>query len=320
MKTIFRILGILLGSLVVLLLIGATFIHFRGIPQYPVNAPEVKVELDSARIARGEHLAAMVCANCHRGDDGALSGRKLFDIPKMFGEIHSANITQHPVKGIGSYTDGELVYLLRTGIKRNGQYSPTYMPKFVHMSDEDIYSVIAYLRSDAPAVQAADKATVPCKPSLFTKFLTMTPAFKPFPMPEKPIEAPDRSDEVAYGKYIVHGAVECYSCHSADFTKINTMEPEKSLGYMGGGNTLLDPEGNPVLSANITMHPENGIGSWTLTQFTQAIRTGQRPDGKPLSEAMPKFTVLTDEEISAMWAFMKTIPVSDNKVKRTWEQ
>ncbi len=190
MKTIFRILGILLGSLVVLLLIGATFIHFRGIPKYPVNAPEVKVELDSARIARGEHLAAMVCANCHRGDDGALSGRKLFDIPKMFGEIHSANITQHPVKGIGSYTDGELVYLLRTGIKRNGQYSPTYMPKFVHMSDEDIYSVIAYLRSDAPAVQAADKATVPCKPSLFTKFLTMTPAFKPFPMPEKPIEAP----------------------------------------------------------------------------------------------------------------------------------
>ena len=43
---------------------------------------------------------------------------------KVFGEIHSANITQHTEYGITKYTDGELAYLFRTGILKDGQYAP----------------------------------------------------------------------------------------------------------------------------------------------------------------------------------------------------
>ena len=45
------------------------------------------------------------------------------------------------------------------------------MPKFAHLSDEDLKSVIAFLHSDRPCVQPSEIAKSPSKPSLFVKFL-----------------------------------------------------------------------------------------------------------------------------------------------------
>ncbi len=171
----------------------------------------------------------MVCAECHRGSDSRLSGQKLIDVPGEFGEFYSFNITNHPEHGIGKYTDGELFYLFRTGIKRNGKQS-MIMPKFYHTSDEDVYSLIAYLRSDTRPVQASNKPSVPSRPSLFGKFLERV-AIKPLPFPEEPVIAPPVSDKTAYGEYIVHRMVSCYDGHSANFSTNNALEPPKSKGY-----------------------------------------------------------------------------------------
>ena len=40
--------------------------------------------------------------------------------------------------GIGNWSDGDLIYLIRTGLKPDGQYIPPYMPKLVNISDEDL--------------------------------------------------------------------------------------------------------------------------------------------------------------------------------------
>ena len=312
MKKILKIGGILLLSILLIASIIGLYINWKGIPSYEVKAPDIQVEIDSTRLARGEKLVSLVCAGCHRGKNGKLVGKHLSDIPDLFGEIWSPNITNHPTNGLGKYTDGELIYLLRTGIKRDGQYTPPYMAKLPHMSDEDIYSIVAFLRSNAPMVAADEQVQPTSKPSFFVKLLSHL-AFKPLPFPEEEIIAPPITDKVAYGRYLAVGVADCYGCHSADFTTLNVMEPEQSEGYFGGGNALLDEEGNTILSSNLTPH-QTGLANWTEEEFIQCVKNGIRPNKTMVSMAMPKHTMLSGEEVSAIWAYLKTLPEIDNFV------
>jgi len=313
MKRILQWIGLVVGILALLLIIGGITINARGIPNYENNAPELSFEYTPERVEKGERIVTMVCAECHRSEKGnVLTGKKLLDIPKAFGTAYSPNITNDPENGIGAYTDGEIAYLLRTGIKKDGSYAPLYMPKFPHMSEEDVYSVIAYLRSDARPVQAAQKASIPCQPSFMTKALCNF-VFKPLPYPEEPIATPSPDDKVAMGEYIVHGMVNCYDCHSADFKTNNPLEPTKSAGYLGGGNVLLDLDGNEILAPNLTPH-ETGMGEWTEEEFIKAVKQGIKPDGSAVRYPMLKLTALTDEEASAVWAYLQTVPPIDNDV------
>jgi mono/diheme cytochrome c family protein len=317
MRKLLKILGIILGVIVLLLAIGAATVHFGGIPAYEVKAPDLKIQADSAMIAEGKRLSAMVCNNCHIGANGKLEGAYMADMPAAFGKAWSANITHHPDSKLAGYTDGELAFLLRTGIKRDGSYAPPWMQKFPHLSDYDLHSIIAYLRSEQPELEPSDKTQPPCEPSFFTKFLCRV-AFKPLPYPEQEIKPPP-GDKVALGKYIATAKVECYSCHSASFETINIMEPEKTPGYFGGGNPLNDKEGNLIPSANLTMDKETGIGNWTEDQFVEAVRFAKRPDGKPIRYPMVPFAAMTDEEARAIWAYLQTIPPIKNEVKRNFE-
>lgn len=315
MKKVLRVLGFLVLAVVLLVAAGAAFIHFRGIPTYEPKSVQVTVPKDSASLARGEHLVTLICADCHRGEGNKLSGKAMLDIPKMFGFVHSGNITRDKKYGAGRYSDGELVHFLRTGIKRDGSYA-YIMAGFPRLSDDDLLSIVTYLRSDAVQLDPVAKPVPPCRPTFFAKFLGNV-AFKPFPYPEKPIVKPPITDKVAYGRYLVHGGVDCYSCHSANFSTNNNLEPEKSKGYLAGGNPLLDPTDlREIPSANLTPDEVNGIGKWTEAEFADAVRYGKRRGGGSLSPAMPKFTVMTDEEISAVYAFLKTVPASDHAVAR----
>jgi cytochrome c2 len=307
MKKILKILAILIGIGVLAGGGFAAWVSIRGIPSYPVAPPDLTVKPDSAMVAEGQRLAEMVCKNCHLAKNGLMEGHELEDIPKAFGRVWSMNITHDTKYGAGRYTDGELAYLFRTGIKRDGKYAPPWMPKFPHLSDYDLQSIIAYLRSDAPELAPSQKQQPPPQPTFMTKFLCVV-AFKPLPYPEKPIEAPPISDKVAFGKYMCTSKVECYSCHSLDFKTDNVMEPEKSVGYFGGGNPLIDEEGKVIYSRNLTMDKETGIGNWTEEQFINAVKYGQR-DGKPaLRRPMVPFTAMRDDEVGAIFAYLKTLP------------
>ncbi|MCB0569907.1 MAG: cytochrome c [Phaeodactylibacter sp.] len=319
MKKLLKILGLVLGVLVLVVLLGAATIQFSGIPSYDTNPPDLKVVPDSASIAEGKRLATLVCNHCHLSTAGKLEGKKMTDLPPAFGAAWTANITHSPNSRLAAYTDGELAYLLRTGVKRDGKYAPPWMPKFPLLSDDDLHSIIAYLRSDAPELEASDKVQPAPKPSFLVKLLCRV-AFKPLPYPEKPIMAPPLTDKVAYGRYLIDAKVDCYSCHSADFKTVNILEPEKSEGYLGGGNLLLSPEDGKtvIFSANITMDKETGLGDWTEEDFIQAVRFARRPDGKPLRQPMVPFSALSDEEASAIWAYLQTVPKIHNEVDRGW--
>ena len=313
MKKALKIIAILIG--VVVLAIGgfAAWVHFRGIPSYPTAPPNLTVVADSALVADGQRLATLVCQNCHLAPNGKMEGKLMDDMPKEFGKVWSQNITRDTTYGAGRYTDGELAYLLRTGIKRDGVFAPPWMPKFPHLSDHDLYSIIAYLRSNAPELEPSQKQQPLPQPTWLAKFLCVV-AFKPLEYPTQPIAAPPMSDKVAYGKYIATGKVECYSCHSPSFKTMNIMEPEKTPGYFSGGNAMTGEDGEIILTRNLTPDPETGIGNMTEEQFIKAVKYGQR-DGKPaLRRPMVPFTNMTDEEASAIYAYLRTIPAIRHNV------
>jgi mono/diheme cytochrome c family protein len=313
MKKVLKIVGILLGVIVLVLACGAAYIHFDGIPSYKTNPPDLKVTPDSAMVAEGKRLSSMVCANCHMSKNGLMEGAEMSDMPAAFGRAWSANITRDEKYGTGRYTDGELAYLLRTGVKRDGNYAPPWMQKFPHLSDYDLHSIIAYLRSDAPELAPVAKAQPMSQPTFLVKFLSHV-AFKPLPYPDKPIMAPPATDKVAFGKYIATAKIDCFACHSPSFETMNIMEPEKTPGFFSGGNPLMDLEGNIVHSRNLTMDKATGIGNWTEEQFVKAVKYGQRDNKPALRFPMTPFTTMTDEEASAIWAYLQTIPVISHDI------
>ena len=95
MKKLLKILGIILGVVILLLLIGAATIHFGGIPSYEVSAPDLKVLADSTMIAEGKRISAMICSNCHMANNGKLEGQAMADLPAEFGKAWTANITPY---------------------------------------------------------------------------------------------------------------------------------------------------------------------------------------------------------------------------------
>jgi mono/diheme cytochrome c family protein len=316
MKKLLKGASYVLAAIVVVVGVLAAYIEIDGIPKYAHETPVLTVARTPERVARGKRLSSLLCNECHlSAETHALTGKHMEELPAEFGDVYSKNITSHPEMGIGKWTDGELVYFLRTGVRPDGQYVPPWMVKLPHLSDEDLSSIIAFLRSDDPLV--APSATPPVgttKPTFLAKALAHG-AFGPLPYPKEPIMTPPRTDRVAYGKYLTF-ALDCWTCHSADFKSMNVMEPEKSPGYLGGGNTLTDAEKKPILSANLTPDDETGIGRWSEADFVRAVTKGLRPDGRVLHYPMLAKTELEEDEVTAIYAYLRTVPKIRNAVKR----
>lgn len=319
MKKVLKIVGYTLGAVVLLLAIFAAYVNFSSLPTYEVVVPDYpEFKPDSTMIAEGRRTFSLVCNNCHMAESGKLEGKFLPEIPAFFGKAWSANITSHPEYGSGRYTNAELVNLLRTGIQKDGDFVP-FMPQFTHLSDVDIRNIIAFLRSDAPELAPSDVAQPAVQPSFVGKLLCRT-IMKPAPYPEKPILMPAPGDAVALGKYLVTGKLDCFGCHSPDFMKLDSEFPEKTEGYLSGGNELQDADGQPILSRNLTPDKETGLGNWTEEQFVKTLKTGIRPSGPALRFPMVPFTALTDEEAKAIWAYLQTVPAIKNDVSKLEEK
>lgn len=305
MKKLLKIVGVTIGLLLLTLVSILAYINFKSPSVYEVPTKEILVEVSPERVANGQKIASMLCIQCHSNDNNQLTGKLMKDVPKEFGDICSKNITQHPEQGIGKWTDGQLYVMLRTGIKPNGQ-TGLFMPKFPLMADEDIKDIIAWLRSDASCLKPVEEEAPASQPSLLGKFLRDF-VFKPTPMPTQEISRPDSSNLVAVGEYVVNRKIACYACHSKDFKTINELEPTKSEGYCGGGNPMLNLQGEVVVSSNITFD-KNGIGGYTEEEFIQAVKYGKKKNGEQVRYPMIPHTQLSDNEVKGVFAYLKTIP------------
>lgn len=272
---------------------------------YPVKVSEQQLQ-------EGRKLTVSICAPCHYDPaTGKLTGIEMHDLPKIAGQVFSRNITQHSEKGIAAYTNGELAYLIRTGIARDGHLM-SYMQR-PNLADSDLQAIIAFLRSADGLVTPSAAEPPETHYTAFGKFgINHFPG--PLPYPKHTIPKPDKNDKKAYGKYLVDN-LSCYHCHSASFFSVDEMEPERSKRYMGGGNKLKNSKGETILSSNVTFH-ETGIAGWSEADLRSALKEGVHKDGTRLRPPMPKYAELNDHDISSIYVYLQSIPKIDHKIER----
>ncbi len=323
MKKFFKWLGIALGVIILGLAGLALYVVKIWNPTYEVHVPDIKVEATPARLERGKELVLTLCSECHKDPETKLlTGRRLGDLPEQFGVAYSRNITKDPVHGIGAWSDGEIIWLLRTGIHpKTHRYVPPWMVKLTGAADEDLYSIVSFLRSDDPVVAPASVQNKESEASALAKLLTFIGAFKPYDYPKATIVRPDSTNDVAYGSYMANGVFACYECHSADFATNDRLNPEKSVGFYGGGNPMPNYDKLLIPTRNLTPDKDHGIGNWTEDQFVQALMTGFRSDGTLMRYPMMRFTHVPEREIRSIYRYLRTIPAlpTVNKEAQTFK-
>lgn len=324
MKTIFKVLAVLL-LIVAIVIVGAITYVTQALPDIDVPT-DLKVDVTPERVARGEYLAnhVCVCMDCHSTRDwntfagplvpGTLGvGGEVFDQTMQFpGRFVSRNITPH---GLGSWTDGEIYRAITSGVSKDGHPFFPVMPYTYYntMANEDLYSIIAYLRT-LPAIVTdpePSKADFP-----------MSVILHMIPKPAAPVERRDPADAVAYGAYVANAA-GCRECHTK-------MEKGKPVGEpFAGGFEFNFPSGGVVRSPNITPSEEGGIGRWTREQFIERFKLysdsgyvaptidWERGD---MQTVMPwaMYTGMTEQDLGAIYDYLRTIkPVAGTIEKWT---
>src|SRR5690349_16754136 len=261
-----RILLIVLALVILVPGIGLAYLYFRQ----PASAPpsDIKVSMTPERIARGKYIFEGIadCDGCHSQRDftrvigpvvpeGRGRGNVLSEwIPALPGRVVASNITPDRETGIGQWTDGEKIRAIREGIGRDGRalFPMMNYEGFRHMSDDDVQSLVAYLNSLAPV-----RHSLPPTQLDFPVNLLIKGAPKPTPS----VAAPNPSDRLKYGEYLV-AIGGCISCHTPE--EKGAPAPGKEYG---GGQKFEAPAYGTVYSANITPDLETGIGKWSEQFF-----------------------------------------------------
>jgi mono/diheme cytochrome c family protein len=223
------------------------------------------------------------------------AGQDMTMLKGLPGKVYAPNITPDTETGAGSWSDDQLARAIREGVGHDGHALFPFMPylNFRHMSDEDLASVIVYLRS-LPPVHMRRPTTELIFPVRY--LIRNVPQPLDAPVPEHDVSTPEKR-----GKYLVTIA-GCADCHTPQDAH---GQPLPGMDFAGG--LILDGPWGRVASANITPDA-SGISYYDQAMFTQAIRTGF-VGARKLNQIMPWHTYrgMTDEDILAMFAYLKTV-------------
>jgi hypothetical protein len=221
------------------------------------------------------------------------------------GQVVAPNITPDPETGAGNWTDDQLARAIREGIGHDGRTLFPMMPyeHFRHMSDEDLASIIVYLRALPPVHNPLSQTAI-----IFpVKYL-----IRGVPLPvTDPVPAPDVSTPEKRGEYMVTMS-GCSDCH----TPVDSHQAPLPGMDFGGGFILAGPFGR-VASANITQDP-SGIPYYDTKMFIDTIRTG-KVRARTLNPIMPVqvYSGMTDEDLSSIFAYLKTVKPVRHRVDNT---
>lgn len=296
-KWTMRIVGGLLGLVVLALGVVYAWSEVRINRTFEVEPEKVEILTDAASLERGRHLVVNVgkCGECHGENFG---GRIMVDDP-VLGRLAPPNITKGKGGRVAGYTDEDWIRTVRYGVRPDGT-ALLFMPshEYWHYDDEELGAMIGYLKTLPPVDREGPENAA--GPMIRLLYLAGQVDLMPTelidhdaPRPPAPVPGPTAE----YGKHMIMTA-GCVGCHG----------PTLSGGKIPGA----PPDWLP--SRNITPDQKTGIGSWAEEDFFRALRQGRRPDGTELNpNYMPwKYTAkMTDDEIRALWLYLRTVPAKE---------
>jgi mono/diheme cytochrome c family protein len=256
-------------------------------------------------IERGRYLVdgVMSCDGCHtpRPGGGDFVMEKRFSGGSQVWDEHAytvrgSNISSDRETGIGSWSADDLKRLLLEGVRPTGVKVAPQMPFVFYqiLTPGDADAVVAYIRSVAPV-----KNQVPA------------PVYKapmdyhPVPNAEKPFSDAAMADPVKRGFYLSTIA-HCMECHSRRPDGVQDYQN----GYGKGGFEFSGPWGKAP-AANISSHPDKGIGKMTDDQLKRVLKEGVGRTGAKLKPPMQRqmyYAKMTEADINAIVAWLRTIP------------
>jgi mono/diheme cytochrome c family protein len=284
-------------------------------------APELKIEATPEMLERGEYLANHVvgCIACHStrdftkfggpivpGSEG--QGGELFGTLLGFpGEYYAPNITP---AGIGEWTDGEVFRAVTSGVSKDGHALFPIMPypHFGTMDKEDIYAVIAYIRTLKPVEYTAPPSSSPFPMNFIINTIPKQPAFT---------AVPPKEDLIQYGEYLTNASL-CKDCHTQQIKGEYQMDK-----YMAGGFAMPMISGGTVRTANITPDKKTGIGNWTEQQFVARFKMYADSSYVPHTVSPGEFNTMMpwayysrmkEEDLKAIYAYLQSIKPIENSV------
>jgi mono/diheme cytochrome c family protein len=162
--------------------------------------------------------------------------------------------------------------------------------------------------------------------------------------PQPPPPAVPAADvSAAHGKYLVDTHA-CHDCHTPwkmgakgpepDMTRLLSGHPA-SIGALklppafpkdspwvmaaAGTNTAWAGPWGISYTMNLTPDQNTGIGIWTEKMFMDALRTGKHMGTASSRDILPpmpwpSFGQMTDDELKAIYAYLRTIPAIANRV------
>jgi mono/diheme cytochrome c family protein len=295
-KKVLKWVGIVLGILVGLVLLAALGLNMKTRMQvnktYEVQVEALTIPTEAESLAHGEHLATILCMECH-GDD--LGGNPSFAIIPGMAKIGTPNVTSGTGGAVGEFSDADWVRVLRHGVLPEGR-SVFLMPanEFYYLSDADLGDLLAYVKSVPPVERA-----IPDPPSTFTFLGGVVYGAGMFgdllragsiDHVNRPANYPKAGVTAEYGKYLVD-TNGCRSCH----------------GDQLAGGKPSDPAS--PLAPNLT--PGGELTAWEEADFIRALRTGVALSGHELDPRFMPWTYkgrMTDEELQAIWAYLESLP------------
>ncbi len=318
MNRFLRYILYIIAILIAMIVIVVGYIKFMLPNVGP--APEIQIEITESKIERGRYLAnhVMLCMDCHAVRDFSLftgppvpetlgAGGEVFDqqigVP---GSFVSRNLTP---AALGDWTDGEIFRAITSGVSKDGTALFPIMPypHYSQLDEEDIYAVIAYLRSLDPIENELSSSKADFPVSLLINTMPMRPNLQP---------RPEKSEVINYGRYLITAAA-CTDCHTR-------MERGEFVGEpYAGGNEYPMPDGSIVRSANLTPHP-TGIGNWTRDQFIARFKIYADTSFVPhevqpgqFQTIMPwmMYAGMEEEDLGAIYEYLSTLPPVDNQVE-----
>jgi mono/diheme cytochrome c family protein len=283
-----------------------------GAKKRPLTAR--KFEPTPERMRRGEYLvhAVINCMGCHSKYDERAEPPVLLSkegAGTVFYEgggfrIVAPNITSDPETGLGKWSDDAIARAIREGIGNDGQALFPGMPyeHFRNMSDEDLASVVVFIRSLPPVRSELPPTKIPF---LFARLIQAVPQPVTEPAPEPGLVKPTR-----HGAYLANIGT-CSDCHTPrnpKFQPIPGME-------MAGGSPMVREQG--VASANLTPDA-SGIVYYDEELFIRTIRTGS-VDARKLKPVMPwwAYRNMTDDDLKAVFAYLRTLKPVHHDVDNT---
>lgn len=312
-----KALKVLMYILIVLLVgIGGLLAYVKMALPNVGEAPVLSIEVTPERVERGKYLAynVAVCIDCHStrdwkkfsgpivaGTEG--EGGEIFDQTMGFpGKFISKNITPF---SLGDWTDGEVFRAITSGVSKDGSALFPVMPhpNYGRMAEEDIYSIIAYLRTLEPIESHPEQS----KPDFPMNFILNT-------IPKKPVfsSIPPKTELVNYGRYVINAA-SCSECHTNQVKGKIVGEP------FAGGFEFLFPDGSIVRSSNITPH-QTGIGNWSKEQFVNRFKMYADSSYAPHSVATGEFQTvmpwmlyaqMETDDLEAIYHYLQSIQPVD---------